>query len=162
MSFNVADAHCNVNIHNCLDSGSSGRHVLCDTSVGIAVHDTLAKIDSTSWSKKAVPGLQKSWKLAWVCFFSHVFCNHIPHAESVIWHFSKRSVEEVLRPHSNTILQNTFFFQKKTFLFLFLAFGGHLYWTEADGPRFGARLGGAFLHRATCKFICKNLRNLAH
>ena len=24
MSFNLADAHCNVNIHNCLDSGSFG------------------------------------------------------------------------------------------------------------------------------------------
>ena len=35
MSFNVADAHCDVNIHNCLDSGSFGRHVLCATGVRI-------------------------------------------------------------------------------------------------------------------------------
>ena len=64
MSFNVADAHCDVDIHNCLDSGPFGRHVLCDTSVGISVHDVLAKRGSTPRSKKAGPGLQKSWKLA--------------------------------------------------------------------------------------------------
>ena len=44
-------------------------------------------------------------------FFFHVFRNGIPYAESVILHPSKRSVEEALRPRSNTILQKTFFFQ---------------------------------------------------
>ena len=63
MSFNVADAHCNINIHNCLDSGSSGGHALCEAPVGISVHNTLATKDPTLRTAKAVPGLQKSWKL---------------------------------------------------------------------------------------------------
>ena len=55
--------------------------------------------------------------------FSHVFCNKSPHAESVILHFSKRSVEAVLRPRSNTNSKKTTFLQKKTLIFLFFAFG---------------------------------------
>ena len=59
MSFDVADAHCNVHIHNCLDSGPFGRHVLCATGVGIKVHDTLAKRTSTSRTKRAAPRRDK-------------------------------------------------------------------------------------------------------
>ena len=93
--------------------------------------------------------------------FSHVFCNESPYAESVILHFSKRSVEAVLRPRSNAILQKRLSF-KKTFLFLCFAFRGILYRIPQRKPRFGARLGGAILHRSICKFICKNLRNYLH
>ena len=68
MSFNFADAHCNVNIHNCLDSGSSGRHVLCEALIGNNIYDPLAKIGSTSRSTKAVPGLQNHGSLlGFVC-----------------------------------------------------------------------------------------------
>ena len=57
-------------------------------------------------------------------FFSHVFCNKSPIAESVILHFSKRSVEEVLRPRCNTNSKKTFFFKKKTFFLCFLRLVG--------------------------------------
>ena len=53
MSFNVADAHCDVKIYDYLGSASSGRHVLCGTGVGSLVHDTLAKRDSTPRTEKA-------------------------------------------------------------------------------------------------------------
>ena len=58
MSFNVADAHCNVKIHDCLDSDSFGRHALCEAPVGISVHNALATKDPTLRTAKAVPGLQ--------------------------------------------------------------------------------------------------------
>ena len=45
-------------MNTCLDSGSFGRHVLCDPLHGIAVHGALAQIDSKSWPTKAVQGLQ--------------------------------------------------------------------------------------------------------
>ena len=35
MSFNFADAHCNVNIHNCLDSGSFGDTLKATQSLGL-------------------------------------------------------------------------------------------------------------------------------
>ena len=50
-------------MNTCLDSGSFGRHVLCENLIGNSVHDTLAKIDSTSWSTKAVPGLRNHGSL---------------------------------------------------------------------------------------------------
>ena len=59
-------------------------------------------------------------------FVSHVFCNESPIAESVILHFSKRSVEEVLRPRCNTNSKKTTFLQKKN---VFFTLGGNLYCT---------------------------------
>ena len=35
MSFNFADAHCDVNIHNCLDSGSFGDTLKATQSLGL-------------------------------------------------------------------------------------------------------------------------------
>ena len=90
--------------------------------------------------------------------FLHVFCNKSPIAESVILHFSKRSVEEVLRPRSNTFLQKTLFFQKKRFCFCFLRLVD-IY--IAVSP-LGARLGGAFLDIYIAVSICNTLRNLAY
>ena len=76
---------------------------------------------------KSRSGVAKIMETCSGLFFSHVFCNESPYAESVILHFSKRSVEEVLRPRSNTNSKKTTFFQKKTLIFLFFAFGGNLY-----------------------------------
>ena len=56
--------------------------------------------------------------------FLHGFCNKSPHAESVILHFSKRSVEAVLRPRSITNSKKTTFFQKKRCFFCFLRLVG--------------------------------------
>ena len=108
--------------------------------------------------QKSSSGAAKIMETCLGLFFSHVFCNHIPHAESVILHFSKRSVEEVLRPRSNTFLQKTLFFQKKRFCFCFLRLVD-IY--IAVSP-LGARLGGAFLDIYIAVSICNNLRNLAH
>ena len=51
--------------------------------------------------------------------FSHVFCNKSPHAESVILHFSKRSVEAVLRRVAIRFFKKQLFSKKNVVFFVF-------------------------------------------
>ena len=83
--------------------------------------------------------------------FSHVFCNESPYAESVILHFSKRSVEEVLRPRCNTNSKKTTFFKKRTFFLCFLRLVG-----ICIAPRTQGSIWSPFGRRFFCTGACIN------
>ena len=148
-------------MNTCLDSGPFGRHVLCDTFVGIAVHNTLAKKVSTLRTQKADLGLPKSWKLAQDFFFHTCFAMKVHMQRASFCSFQRGLWKRFcVRGAVQIPIQRRKL--KKEHVFFVFCVGWEFVLHRGRKVRFGARLGGAFLHRNICKFICKNLRYLPH
>ena len=121
MSFNFADAHCNVNIHNCLDSGSFGDtfYALLAQGFRFTTHS------QTSRSKKAAPRRDNVALSLRAFDIPLVFqCNSL--RIGPFQHPSKRVCGRGLASAQRYDSPKNSFFSKKTFLFLFFAFGGIL------------------------------------